>query len=66
MKNQQAGLTQFREKAAKRVRTPSQGGKPRCKSCGFRMRGPNHAEGTHHKQGGKQGKGSKAVRYRRR
>ena len=66
MKNQQAGLTQFREKAAKRVRTPSQGGKPKCKSCGYRVRGDNHDEGNHHQQGGKQGKGSKRARLRRR
>jgi hypothetical protein len=25
----------------------------RCKQCGFRIRGPNHAEGTHHKEGSK-------------
>jgi len=66
MKNQQTGLAQFKRKGAKRTRTPHEDGKPKCEECGFRMRGHNHAEGTHHKQGGKRGKGSKAVRYRRR
>ena len=23
----------------------------RCKQCGFRIRGPNHDEGQHHKRG---------------
>ena len=26
-------------------------GKPTCKACGFRIRGPHHDEGLHHKQG---------------
>ena len=66
MKNQQTGLSQFKRKGAERTRAQHAGGKPKCKECGFRMRGPNHDDGNHHQQGGRQGKGSKAVRYRRR
>ena len=39
-------------------------GKPKC-SCGFRIRGPNHEQGQHHKQGGKVGK-TRSTRYRKR
>ena len=26
---------------------------PRCPDCGYRIRGKNHEEGSHHKSGGK-------------
>ena len=36
-------------------------GKPRCKHCGFRVRGLNHDTGTHHSKGRK---GSEATYQR--
>ncbi len=42
--------------SAKRIATKiakyHNGGKPICPECGFKIRGPNHAEGDHHKSGG--------------
>jgi len=60
----QTGLAQFKQRGAKRVRKGHMGGKPKCGSCGFRVRGPNHADGSHHQQGGRVGK-AQAIRYRR-
>jgi len=30
---------------------PAGEGKPRCKKCSYRVRGPGHEEGAHHKRG---------------
>ena len=66
MLNQKTGLSQFKRNGTERTRAQHSGGKPKCKSCGYRVRGDNHDEGNHHQQGGKQGKGSKRARLRRR
>ena len=65
MEATKTGLNHFVRRDAELTRMSPTGGKPICPSCRFRVRGPNHEEGSHHQQGGRQGK-SKVVRYRRR
>ena len=47
----------------KKARPEPLKGKPKCPECRFRVRGPNHDQGFHHKSGGMQ---PRATRFRRR
>lgn len=50
------GLAQFLAPASERLRYAKEGRprmkatKPRCKDCGFKIRGANHESGRHHQR----------------
>jgi predicted Zn-ribbon and HTH transcriptional regulator len=47
--NKVKGLKRLRETGAERYKMVA--ARPRCKKCGYRIRGKNHKEGLHHVRG---------------